>query len=157
MEGLLKEIALNLSVHVRFLFNDRNEDRMSHELLNALKRDKARTKVLNFSAIGLVELTRQRMRRSLESASYQECPYCKGRGTVKSLLTMSIEVIRLLEKRLKGERRKRAELTINPGLKVYLVQNYKRTLIWLGKRSRCTIAIKDDPQLHIEDVRLDIK
>ena len=126
-------------------------------LLNALKDDKARTRILNFSSIGLVEMTRQRMRRSLEGVSYQGCPYCSGRGVVKSPLTMSIEIIRQLEKRLKGERYKRVEVIVNANLKEYLLQNYKTTLAWLGRRSRCNIVVTEEPYLHIEDFRINVR
>lgn len=134
-----------------------HRDAVFHTFLSALKDDKARIKVLNFSSIGLIEMTRQRMRRSLESVSYQSCPYCSGRGSVKSPLTMSIEVIRQLERSIKGERYKRVELLLNSRLRDYLIQNYKRTLDVLGKRSRCNIVLTADPHLHIEDFRINIK
>ncbi|MCM8761378.1 MAG: Rne/Rng family ribonuclease [Candidatus Omnitrophica bacterium] len=65
-------------------------------LERALENDKAKTKILNISSIGLVEMTRQRVRESIESKSYQKCPYCNGRGIVKSISTVSIELIRKL-------------------------------------------------------------
>lgn len=124
--------------------------------LNALKSDKAKTKVLNFSSIGLVEMTRQRVRKSLEGASHNTCPYCGGRGTVKSLVTMSIEVLRLLEKRLKAERHKKVQVTVNENLREHILQNYKKALELLGRNSRCNIMINGDPHLHVEDVRVNI-
>ena len=126
-------------------------------LLKVLKDDKARIRVSNFSSIGLVEMTRQRMRKSLEGASSQSCPYCSGRGIVKSTLTMSIEVIRQLEKKLKGVRYKRVEVAVNPNLKEHLLQNYKKTLAFLGRRSRCNITVKEEPHLHIEDFRINMR
>jgi ribonuclease G len=126
-------------------------------LLSALKKDKARTKILNFSPIGLVEMTRQRMRRSLESASYKDCPYCNGRGIVKSELTVSIEIIRQLEKKLTGIRHKKVEVLVSPSLKTYLLQNYRTTLSFLGKRARSHITVVDEPFLHIEDVRINVQ
>ncbi len=144
---------------IDFIDMERREYRNAvfQNLSKALKDDKARIKVLNFSPIGLVEMTRQRMRRSLESASYQSCSYCSGKGIVKSPLTMSIEVIRLLEKRLKAERCRGAEVVINPNLKDYILQNYKKTLIALGKRHRCNITITDEPRLHIEDIKINVR
>ena len=143
---------------VDFIDMDSKEHRQSvlQVLLNAMKNDKARTKVLNFSQIGLVEMTRQRMRKSLEGVSYNTCPYCGGRGTVKSLVTMSIEVIRLLEKKLKTERHKKVQVTLNANLKDYLLQNYRKALELLGRNSRCNIIVNGDPHLHVEDVRVNI-
>ena len=128
-----------------------------HVLLNALKNDKAKIKVLNFSSIGLVEMTRQRMRRSLESVSYQTCHYCSGRGMVKSPQTMSIEVIRQLEKKLKSQRHKRVEVVVNCALKEYIMEHYKKTLILLGRKFRCNITITDESHLHIEDIRINVR
>jgi len=144
---------------IDFIDMDRKENRnaVMDTLLKALKNDRARTKVLNFSSLGLVEMTRQRMRQSLESVSYQNCPYCNGRGIVKSPLTMSIEVIRLLEKRLRTLRRKRVEVLVNQELKQYLVDNYKKTLTTMGRHSRCNITLIEKPDLHIEDVKISVK
>ena len=144
---------------IDFIDMERREHRSTvyQVLTRALKSDKAKIKVLNFSAIGLVEMTRQRMRKSIEGAAYQNCPYCNGRGIVKSPLTMSIEVIRLLEKKLKNERRKRVEVLINPGVKDYILEKYKKNLILLGRKARCNIVIKDDAHLHLEDVRITVK
>lgn len=134
-----------------------HRDTVFQALLNALKDDRSRTKVLHFSSIGLVEMTRQRMRRSLEGVSYQNCPYCSGRGIVKSVLTMSIEIIRQLEKQLRGQRYKRVEVVVNNNLKEYLLNNYKTTLNLLGRRSRCNVVVSDAPYLHIEDFRIDVR
>ncbi|MBU4375888.1 MAG: Rne/Rng family ribonuclease [Candidatus Omnitrophica bacterium] len=124
--------------------------------LNALKNDKAKTKVLNFSSIGLVEMTRQRVRKSLEGASHNTCPYCGGRGTVKSLATMSIELLGLLEKKLKTERYKKVQVAINADLKEYLLQNYKKAINNVGRNARCNIILNADSHLHVEDVRVSI-
>jgi ribonuclease E len=65
-------------------------------LKDAIKRDRARTKVLRTSAFGLIEMTRQRIRPSLKRSVYQDCPHCLGAGQVKTCESMSIEVMRLL-------------------------------------------------------------
>jgi ribonuclease G len=79
-----------------------------------LEGDKAKSKILNISPIGLVEMTRQRVRRSIESKSYQNCPYCNGRGMVKSIPTVAIELMRKLERALADIRGRDAYITLNP-------------------------------------------
>src|SRR5258707_3038006 len=66
-------------------------------LREAIKRDRARTKILKISAFGLIEMTRQRVRPSLKRSVYMDCPYCKGMAQVKTCESMSIEVMRLLQ------------------------------------------------------------
>src|SRR5262249_33705041 len=66
-------------------------------LREAIKRDRARTKILKISQFGLIEMTRQRMRPSLKRSVYQDCPHCLGTGQVKTCESMSIDVMRMLQ------------------------------------------------------------
>src|SRR5437763_3609336 len=66
-----------------------------------LNRDKAKTHVLPISALGLMEMTRQRAQESISGAVYESCPYCNGRGKVKSSMTMSVELQRSLHQTLR--------------------------------------------------------
>jgi ribonuclease G len=61
-----------------------------------MKRDKAKTQVLQISAVGLMEMTRQRLNESLRDTLYEPCVYCQGRGRVKTPMTMSVEIQRKL-------------------------------------------------------------
>src|SRR3712207_8027842 len=61
-----------------------------------LKRDKAKTHVLPISSLGLMEMTRQRAQESLSDSIYENCPYCQGRGVVKTSMTTSVELHRTL-------------------------------------------------------------
>ena len=65
-------------------------------LRDAIKRDRAKTKILRTSPFGLIEMTRQRVRPSLKRSVYQECPCCRGGGVVKSPESMSLDVFRSL-------------------------------------------------------------
>src|SRR3954453_23843887 len=61
-----------------------------------LRRDKAKTHVLQLSALGLMEMTRQRAQESLSDSIYENCPYCQGRGVIKTSMTTSVELHRNL-------------------------------------------------------------
>ena len=95
---------------------------------NAAKSDRARTKILSISRFGIVEMTRQRMRPSLQSSTYLACPHCAGRGFVKSHESLAIEIIRMLNLAVSREQIKRIELSVSPEVADYL-QNEKRTAI----------------------------
>jgi ribonuclease E len=94
----------------------------------AVKSDRARTKILSISRFGVVEMTRQRMRPSLQSSTYLACPNCAGSGFVKSHESLAIEFIRLLNLSSSKEQIKRIELSVSPEVAGYL-QNLKRTSI----------------------------
>lgn len=124
-------------------------------LKEALKRDKARTKVLNISQLGLVEMTRQRMRRSVESISYKICPYCNGRGTIKSVTTVSIEARRKVVQALKKRWPKRElNLFVHPEVCNYLITIDKSSIATLENRYRRKILIKAEPMFHVEEIKI---
>jgi ribonuclease E len=94
----------------------------------AVKADRARSRILRISQFGVVEMTRQRMRPSLQSSTYLACPHCAGSGFVKSHESLSIEVIRLLNLSASKDEIKRVELFVSPEVADYL-QNEKRAAI----------------------------
>ena len=75
---------------------DSHRRHVERTLRDAIKRDRAKTKILRTSPFGLIEMTRQRVRPSLKRSVYQECPCCHGGGVVKSPESMSLDVFRSL-------------------------------------------------------------
>lgn len=75
---------------------ERHRRGVERALRDAVKRDRARTKILRTSPFGLIEMTRQRIRPSLKRSVYNDCPCCHGSGVVKTPESMAIEVIRTL-------------------------------------------------------------
>ncbi|MEO5802371.1 MAG: Rne/Rng family ribonuclease, partial [Verrucomicrobiota bacterium] len=66
----------------------RDQQSVYQRIKDGLRRDKAKTHILPISQLGLMEMTRQRHSESVRAAVYDDCPYCKGRGKVKSAVTM---------------------------------------------------------------------
>ena len=108
--------------------NARHRKAVEKAFRAAVKTDRARSRVLGISRFGVVEMTRQRMRPSLQSATYLACPHCGGMGFVKSHESLAIEIIRLLHLSASKEQIKRIELFVSPEVADYL-QNTKRTAI----------------------------
>jgi len=90
--------------------------------------DRARSRILRISKFGVVEMTRQRMRPSLQSSTYLACPHCAGTGFVKSHESLAIEIIRLLNLAASANEVKRIELSVSPEVADHL-QNEKRSVI----------------------------
>ena len=80
------------------------------------------------SLFGLIELTRQRMRPSLQSSTYQTCPQCQGQGVIKSYESQAIELIRLLQTATARKEIRRIELRVSPEVADFL-QNQKRSTL----------------------------
>jgi len=94
----------------------------------AVRTDRARSRILGISRFGVVEMTRQRMRPSLQSSTYLACPNCGGTGFVKSHESLALEIIRLLNLSASREQIKRIELFVSPEVADYL-QNAKRAAL----------------------------
>jgi ribonuclease E len=108
--------------------NPKHRKEVEKEFRNAVKTDRARIKILGISRFGIVEMTRQRMRPSLQSSTYLACPNCAGTGFVKSHESLAIEFIRLLNLSISREHIKRIELFVSSEVADYL-QNLKRSTI----------------------------
>jgi ribonuclease E len=92
---------------------------------DAVRRDRARTKILKISAFGLIEMTRQRIRPSLKRSVYQDCPCCGNTGQVKTVESMSIDVMRMLQLAAHREHIHRIQIRVQEDVASYL-QNRKR-------------------------------
>ena len=123
-------------------------------LEDSLRRDRAKTSVLNLSQLGLVEMTRQRMRKSLESASTQICPYCQGKGIVKSKETVTAEALQKLTHFLKPLKRDQVELTASPDVVEVLSRDNRKLIRVIESQTQNRVNLVGDPHLHVEEVRI---
>lgn len=143
-------------VVIDFIDMDRKEhrDKVFNTLSSRLQGDKARISVRGISQFGVVEMTRQRMRKSLENASFVECPFCGGKGVVKSIETIAIEAVRKIDMTLSGmtKRRKHIKVFSNPSVNAALVSDQARMLSDIQRKYRCKVDMIEDQTLHVEDV-----
>ena len=137
-------------------FIDMREERhrrgVERALREAIKRDRARTKVLRMSAFGLIEMTRQRIRPSLKRSIYQDCPQCTGAGVVKTAESMAIDVMRLLALATHREEIRRIAIVVNPGVASYLNNRKRKEIARMEAECNMTIHIglaADAPAEHL--------
>jgi ribonuclease G len=123
-------------------------------LEEALRKDRAKTSFLNLSQLGLVEMTRQRMRKSLESASTQLCPYCQGKGVVKSAETVAAEGLQKLLLFLKGSKNEHIELVAAPEVVEMLNRENGRAIRSLETGGHNHVSLVSDTHFHVEEIRL---
>jgi len=128
----------------------KNRRKLTDSFEKEIQKDRARTKVLQISDFGLVEITRQRTKKSLERLLTRSCPYCAGSGKVKSNPTVLFEVqreIRRLAPSMDG-----GKLVIRANPEVAAEMELERGVILEGLRERngMEVVIKPDPSLHHE-------
>jgi ribonuclease G len=137
-----------------------DQQRVLGRMREGVKRDKAKTRLLPISQLGLLEMTRQRHSESMASAVYEDCPYCKGRGMVKSALTMSVEIQRKISEVLRRLRERGS--TDQPHIRIFVhpeVLNRLRTedealLVELEKKLSGKLSFRADPTFHFEQFKV---
>ncbi|HYT60246.1 MAG TPA: Rne/Rng family ribonuclease [Haliangiales bacterium] len=136
----------------------RDQQQVYQRVKEGLKRDRAKTHILPISQLGLMEMTRQRHTESVRAAVYDDCPYCKGRGKVKSPLTMSVEIQRklaeILKKRQRDESDFQLRIVVNPTVLDRLRTEDEKLLIELEKRYFGKLSFRADPAFHSEQFKI---
>jgi len=124
-------------------------------LINAVKKDRARINILKMSEFGIVQMTRQRIRRGVRKVSYKDCPYCRGKGSVKSATTMAIEVLRAIKRQIEKSRLKEVRSYVHPEVANYLLNEDRPSITKLESLHRTKIVIIAEPEMHIENFRIE--
>jgi ribonuclease G len=136
----------------------RDQQSVYQRMKDGLRRDKAKTHILPISQLGLMEMTRQRHSESVRSAVYDDCSYCKGRGKVKSSLTMSVEIQRKLSEILKKKTRDESDfqlrIVVHPTVLERLRHEDEKLLIELEKRYFGKLTFRGDPAFHAEQFKI---
>jgi ribonuclease G len=117
-----------------------------------LKKDKAKTQVLQISPVGLMEMTRQRLNESLRDTMYEPCPYCQGRGRVKTPMTMSVEIQRRLNTVIQKNRDTVGDLIVivNSDVLNRFKSDDAKLLVELERSHSGRLIFRSDPTLHRE-------
>jgi len=131
-----------------------NRDKVLQELRTHLGRDRARTRAFAVSELGLVEMTRQRVRPSLWQSMTVECPTCSGTGRV----FRPEVVVRRMERSLKraGADHKERQLSVrlHPEVALYLVEQEPNFLRQLEKQTGLELEVRDDPMMRLDEFRM---
>jgi ribonuclease E len=117
-----------------------------------LKRDRAKSTTAPISPFGLLEMTRQRMRGSMESQHFAECPVCHGRGLVKKPDSVAASAIRDLAALLTHEKVQRAELVVNPRVASSLLSTRRSSLTRIELVSGKVLDVRVSESLPIDRV-----
>jgi len=136
----------------------RDQQQVYQRMKDGLRRDKAKTHILPISQLGLMEMTRQRHSESTRSAVYDDCPYCKGRGKVKSVVTMSVEIQRklqeILKKRTRDESDFQLRIVVHPTVLDRLRTEDEKHLIEMEKRYFGKLSFRADTGMHAEQFKI---
>jgi Rne/Rng family ribonuclease len=129
-----------------------------HTVYSTLKKhlteDRAKTKVCPISPLGLVEMTRQREHESLLDTVYSPCPYCDGKGLVKSTTSVSVEIQRKLQGLLRRRRKAQIRVMVNPRVLERLKNEDADLLRQMESDLGGELSFRPDPELHVEEFHI---
>jgi ribonuclease G len=147
-----------------FIDMKNRKDRMAvyKKMKTEMEKDKAKCHVLQISQLGIMQMTRQRHKESVSSGLYSTCPYCTGRGTVKSARTMSVEIQRRLTNVIRRLRTHLDDDGQDIWLRVFchphalerLRHEDERILLEIEESYNVKLSFRADPAYHVENFKI---
>ena len=136
----------------------RDREKVFNKMRECLRHDKAKTHIEPISKLGLMEMTRQRQSESVQSAFHDECDYCKGRGVIKSPVTMSVEIQRKLTEILKGRQLDQGDsllrIVVNPNVLDRLQKDDEDLIINFEKKYLVKLEFRSETAFHAEQFKI---
>jgi ribonuclease G len=127
-----------------------NENAVIEALKNALKKDRTRTNVLGMTQLGLLEMTRKKVRQRIEKVLLAPCPYCKGEGRILSSETIVKKIEKEVNNLFFNARPLAVYLEIHPDVEELINYYMNEDMIELGKNYKKPVFIKTSTELHRE-------
>jgi ribonuclease G len=131
-----------------------NRERVLQELRTHLGRDRARTRAFAVSELGLIEMTRQRVRASLWASMTRDCPTCDGTGRVFSPEIVSRRLERALKRAAVEKKDRRLAIRLHPEVAIYLLEEEPKLISGLSRIGEVDLEVRDDPMLRLDEFRL---
>jgi ribonuclease G len=134
-----------------------NREKVFKTLQEALESDRAKTNVLKISDIGLVEMTRKRVRESIGRLTTETCPTCDGRGHVRSKTTMAFDIMREVQRAAGKHREDQLVVSCHPEVAKLLQGPEREALRLLMMKLNKSVTVRPQPQYHVEQYDLHAK
>ncbi|MGD2218281.1 MAG: Rne/Rng family ribonuclease [Gemmatimonadales bacterium] len=131
-----------------------NRDKVMQELRLHLSRDRARTKAFPISDLGLVEMTRQRVRPTVYHTVTRPCPYCDGAGRIVAPATVVRRVERAVHRVAAAREEKRLVVRLHPEVALHILEEEPNLLRRLESEYRVDIEVRDDPLMRADEFRI---
>lgn len=155
----LRDLAGLIVIDFIDMEDRRNERAVERAMRKAVHKDRARIQVGSISEFGLLEMSRQRLRPSFTESTTVRCPHCYGAGTLPSIQTAALMVLRNLEQENIHAKADRVIITVATDLAIYMLNHKKEYIRELESHYKFKIIIAADssyigPDHHLEMVRV---
>ncbi len=128
--------------------SNRNQREVESRLREMVKSDRARVQIGRISRFGLLELSRQRLRASIDEASHTVCPRCNGQGSIRGAQSLALSLMRLLEEEAIKERTSRVLLQVPVKVATYLLNEKRAALHAVESRHHVEVVIIPNESLE---------
>ena len=135
----------------------RHQREVEDKLKDALRHDRARVQIGRISRFGLLEMSRQRLRPSLGESSQTVCPRCEGHGRIRSVESLSLSVLRLVEEQAMKENTGQVLVQAPPAVVNFLLNEKRKSVVEIEQRHEVPVIIVADDKLetpHFEIQRI---
>lgn len=133
---------------------EKNRKQLLKKLHEVMKNDRAKTTISEISELGMIEMTRKRVKHNLMKALSQPCPYCEGSGMVRSVTTMTFDILRKLQSLFCENKEPRVIVQVHPDVARRLRNENKDLLEQIEKEFEREITIESVSDFHIHDVKI---
>jgi ribonuclease G len=127
-----------------------NRDRVFNAFVEAMKKDRAKNTISHISELGLIQMTRKRVRESLGRTLCESCPYCEGKGYVKSPRTLCYEIFRKVT-RLAKHGNERIIVTAHPSVAELLSDEERAGIEDIEHKYSVKVTVRESRNLHQEN------
>ncbi len=132
----------------------KNQRAVEDRLRDAMRQDKARIQIGRLSRFGLLEMSRQRLRPSLGDSSHLTCPRCVGIGSIRSVESLALSILRLMGEDARKDRTTRIVAQMPVEVATYLINEKREELRELGDKTHTEIVIVPNPHMQTPDYTL---
>jgi ribonuclease E len=125
----------------------KNQKAVENAMRSAVRKDRARVSIGSISKFGLMEMSRQRLRPSLDDSAYKICPHCNGIGKVRSTESLALSVLRLVGEEARKEKTKSVIANIPPDAANYLMNEKREWINEIEEREKIDVVLTSDQEL----------
>ena len=126
----------------------RNQRAVEDRLRDAMKMDKARIQIGRLSRFGLLEMSRQRLRPSLGDSSHLVCPRCVGIGSIRSVESLALSILRLIGEDARKDRTSRIVVQVPVDVATYLINEKRDSLRTIGDKTGVDLMVVPNPHIQ---------
>jgi len=149
----LRDIGGIVCIDFIDLKSEKSRAQIERAVRDYLRKDRARTRAARMSKFCILELTRQRVRMSIRKTHYETCPVCKGAGSVKTIESMGLSLVRQLRARAARRPNEKIEVHVHPDVAVFLQQRKRDVLRSLEDKIGKPVLVKPEKGLQVEQAK----